>query len=233
MLRIAAPPHSEPKVLLCGSPGGSEKRTACGTRKRSEESKDPCFSIPGSENQGGMAVQQSLRLAAPPHSEPKVLLCGSPGSVQIRTSFSMEVIVAIPFARWGAQPYVTHPFPYPETLAAAASACGSDGVVRHSHCVHPIHMAMKWRRMLDEDASLDMSQLARNQSVSRARVTQVMNLLALPQDVRAHLIGLQEPAAIRYFNEHKLRTVVACATPETQVRRFRELCRSFGQYAAI
>ena len=138
-----------------------------------------------------------------------------------------------PFSRWGAQPYVTHPFPYPETLAAVANATGSEGVARRSRCVHPIHLALKWRRMLDEDASLNMAQLARNQGVARARVTQVMNLLALPKDVQAYLIALQERAAIRHFSEHKLRPVAACAAPETQVRRFCEICRSFGPGASI
>ncbi|NLE57201.1 MAG: hypothetical protein GX616_02490 [Planctomycetes bacterium] len=87
--------------------------------------------------------------------------------------------------------------------------------------------------MLDEDASLSMAQLARNHGVSRARVTQVMNLLALPQDVQAHLIALQDPAAIRYLSEHKLRHIAACATPKRQVLGFRELCRSFGSDASI
>jgi hypothetical protein len=180
------------------------------------------------ENQGGKAVQQMLRIAAPPYSDAKRLLYGSAGRGGIRTIFSIEVIVAIPFARWGAQPYVTYPFPYPETLAAVANATGSEGVARLSRCVHPIHLAMKWRRMLDADASLNMAQLARNQGVSRARVTQVMNLLALPLDVQAHLTALQEPAAIRFFSEHKLRPLAACATPEIQAHRFRELYRSFG-----
>lgn len=153
---------------------------------------------------------------------------GSAGSAQIRTSLSIEVIVAIPFARWGAQPYVTHPFPYPETLAAAAHASGSECTTQPICCAHPIHLALKWREMLDANDSLTMSQLARIQSVSRARVTQIMNLLALPQDVQAHLIALQEPAAIRYFSEHKLRSIAADATSEMQVRRFGELCQSFG-----
>jgi hypothetical protein len=153
----------------------------------------------------------------------------APGSGVIRTLLSIEVIIAILFSRWGAQPYATYPFPYPETLAATASAAGTERADRSSHCTHPIYLAMKWRQMLDEDASLNMAQLARNQGVSRARVTQVMNLLALPLDVQAHLIGLQEPAAIRYFSEHKLRPIAACATPETQVHRFGELCQSFGR----
>jgi hypothetical protein len=178
-------------------------------------------------------VQQNFRFAAPPSSDAQRLLLGSAGRGGIRTIFSIEVIVAIPFARWGAQPYATYPFPYPETLAAAASACGSGRAAPTSHYVHPVHLALKWRQMLDEDASLNMAQLSRNQGVSRARITQVMNLLALPQDVQAHLIALQEPAAIRYLSEHKLRSIAACAAPDMQVRRFRELCLSFGSDTPI
>jgi len=157
----------------------------------------------------------------------------SAGSGGTRAFFSIEATVAVPFSRWGAQPYVTHPFPYPETLAAAASACGSDGVARRSRCVHPIHLALTWRRMLDDDPALSMAQLARNQGISRARVTQIMNLLALPKEVQTHLTVLQEPAAIRYFSEHKLRSIARCTSPVMQVRRFRELCRSLGSGARI
>jgi hypothetical protein len=97
---------------------------------------------------------------------------------------------------------VTYPFPYPETLAAVANATGSEGVARLSRCVHPIHLAMKWRRMLDADASLNMAQLARNQGVSRARVTQVMNLKrAFGQDAQDDRSEDQQVATERAFTD--------------------------------
>jgi hypothetical protein len=110
----------------------------------------------------------------------------------------------------------------PETFAAAANAAGSERPGRPRRCAHPIDLALKWRRMIEANDDLTMAQLARNQAVSRARVTQVMKLLALPQDVQSYLIALQDPAATSYFSEHKLRVLAACASAEMQMRKFLE-----------
>jgi hypothetical protein len=92
---------------------------------------------------------------------------------------------------------------------------------------HPIHMALKWQRMLDVDPNLRMAEIARNQSVSRARITQIMNLLALPKEILESLIALRNPTEIAFLNERRLRAIAACATAEMQMCRFHELQHSF------
>jgi hypothetical protein len=48
---------------------------------------------------------------------------------------------------------------------------------------NPIYLAREWRRALDEDKYTSAAALARQLRISKARVTQVLNLLELSPDV--------------------------------------------------
>ena len=137
------------------------------------------------------------------------------------------VTVAIPFSRWGAQPYITRPFLFPIAVVDTMRAATTEPALADDPPPHPIHLALKWRQMLDRDPDLNMAQLARNQNLSRARVTQIMNLLALPKRVQESIVALQDPAEIRFLNERRLRAIALGATSEMQVHRFHDLRKSF------
>jgi hypothetical protein len=158
---------------------------------------------------------------------------GSPGMAQTRTSFTLEMTVGIPLLRWGEGPFVSHPVPYPSNCLDAAKALVPDIDTPRSPLGHPIHMALKWRQMLDEDPGLSMAQIARNQNVSRARVTQIMNLLSLPQGIQECLTAVRNPAEIAFLTEHKLRAVTACASAELQMRQFLEIQNAFRMSSAV
>jgi septum formation inhibitor-activating ATPase MinD len=70
---------------------------------------------------------------------------------------------------------------------------------------HIIHKAIKWKKMLDNKAVLSMSEISRKESLTRARVTQIMNLLKLPAEMQEFLLNLENPREIRKFSERKLR----------------------------
>ena len=63
------------------------------------------------------------------------------------------------------------------------------------------------------------------EGLSRARVTQLMNLLQLPEEIQK---DLQHPPAsleIYAFSERRLRQLLTCGDRELQLRRWQELVR--------
>jgi ParB-like chromosome segregation protein Spo0J len=70
---------------------------------------------------------------------------------------------------------------------------------------HIIHKAIEWKRMLDEGIVKSLNEIAKRERLSRARVTQVMNLLKLPEEVKLLLARLGEPKEIRKYSERRLR----------------------------
>jgi len=59
--------------------------------------------------------------------------------------------------------------------------------------------------MLDEGLAESLNDIAKIKNLSRARVTQIMDLLKLPAEVKKFLTGLQDPAEIRRYSETRLR----------------------------
>jgi hypothetical protein len=59
--------------------------------------------------------------------------------------------------------------------------------------------------MLDDGTVKSLSEIARNEGLTRARVTQIMNLLKLPADMQVFLLELEDPKHIRKYSERRLR----------------------------
>jgi hypothetical protein len=70
---------------------------------------------------------------------------------------------------------------------------------------HIIHKAIEWKRMLDARSVGSYGEIARKEGLTRARVTQIMNLLKLPPKWKAFLAGLDDPKDIRKYSERRLR----------------------------
>jgi hypothetical protein len=70
---------------------------------------------------------------------------------------------------------------------------------------HIIHKAIKWKRMLDDGVVGSLREIAVKEGLTRARVTQVMNLIKLPDKTKRFLLGLEDPIEIRNHSERKLR----------------------------
>jgi len=62
--------------------------------------------------------------------------------------------------------------------------------------------------------------------ISRARVTQVMNLLRLPSKIQVGLMRPPFPLEIHSFSERSLRVLVSCGDEEAQTARWRELVQN-------
>ena len=55
---------------------------------------------------------------------------------------------------------------------------------------------------------------------SRARVTQIMNLLDLPEPIISFVAGLQKPTQIRIVSERKLRAMLELTSKPVQLCAF-------------
>ena len=104
----------------------------------------------------------------------------------------------------------------------------SDSVDRIPKCTkHMIHLAIKWREQLRNDPALTRAQIAAQERLSRARVTQVMSLLELPQDVQSFLGTLTDPKEIRFFSERRLRRLLCLQNVSAQRKLWEETISEF------
>jgi hypothetical protein len=67
--------------------------------------------------------------------------------------------------------------------------------------------------------------LARKLKISKARLTQIMNLLKLAPEIQESLKNLSDPSLLRYFNEKRLRPITCIKDKHTQLEKFEELKR--------
>jgi hypothetical protein len=88
----------------------------------------------------------------------------------------------------------------------------------------PLLEARRYARILQNDPSLaNRADLAREMHVSRARVTQILNLLRLDPEVQKHLLDLQDQRAVRFFSERRLRLLIRIEDPKQQMREFEKM----------
>lgn len=84
---------------------------------------------------------------------------------------------------------------------------------------HAIHRARAWQRRLDNEPSLKRLQLAKEENLSPASVTQHLKLLLLADEIQAHLLNLTTERAVRRFSLNQLLPLADLSLDE-QRRRF-------------
>jgi hypothetical protein len=97
--------------------------------------------------------------------------------------------------------------------------------------VYPFLLAQLWRQQMEHDAKLNKARIAAREGISRARVTQVMNLLQLPAEIQAGLLTPPAPLEIHSFSERSLRVLVSCENEESQMSRWRKLVQELKSSA--
>jgi len=83
-------------------------------------------------------------------------------------------------------------------------------------------LAYEFQGLLDAGVVNTRAEIAGRYGFSRARVTQVMSLLRLPESIRDHLSALP-PDQQRLYSERRLREIVAVSDREAQLERFSRL----------
>jgi len=88
----------------------------------------------------------------------------------------------------------------------------------------PLQEARRYARILENDPSVTTrADLAREMGVSRARVTQVTNLLRLDSEVQEKLLKLEDQGAMRFFSERRLRPLIQIEDPRRQLQEFERM----------
>ena len=77
--------------------------------------------------------------------------------------------------------------------------------------------------MLDNGEVNSQSQLARQIGLTRARVTQLLNLLKLPPAVVAELSARADRDQIAFYTERRLRPVTKLASGKEKLETFRRI----------
>jgi biotin operon repressor len=77
--------------------------------------------------------------------------------------------------------------------------------IRKSQYRNPILLARQWQKDLIEGKFISQADLSRKVGVSRARVTQVLNLLKLPGEIIEKVCAMGDPLTKPLVTEHSLR----------------------------
>ncbi len=89
--------------------------------------------------------------------------------------------------------------------------------------VSPVALALAFQRMLEEGEVNNRSDLAKRVALTRARVTQILNLLKLPARILEELQAIHEPAQIAFYTERRLRPIARIQRTKEQIDAFRNL----------
>lgn len=79
---------------------------------------------------------------------------------------------------------------------------------------NPVYLAREWRGALDGGEYASPAALARHLKVSRARVTQIMNLLHLSPEVVEMISSMGDPLRSPIIAERRLRPLLALTTEQ-------------------
>jgi ParB-like chromosome segregation protein Spo0J len=83
---------------------------------------------------------------------------------------------------------------------------------------NPIHLAKEWREALDKGRYASPAALALNLKVSRARVTQILNLLKLSPEVIQMISSFGDPLRSPFVTERRLRPLLSLNLEQQKVR---------------
>ena len=73
---------------------------------------------------------------------------------------------------------------------------------------NPIFLARQWQKDLAEGKYDSRADLSRNLGISRARVTQILNLLKLPEDIIEKVSAIGDNLPKQVVTERKLRLLL-------------------------
>jgi len=83
---------------------------------------------------------------------------------------------------------------------------------------NPVYLAKEWHRALDGCEYASLATLARHYKASRARVTQIMNLLKLSPEVVDIISSLGDPVNGPVVTERRLRRMLALTAEQQKTQ---------------
>ena len=148
---------------------------------------------------------------------------GSAGNGKNRTFWTLALTMGLPFSRWGATPFVCAPMPFPANNVVHTGGKSKETSQEMASSKHPYQLAQIWRRQMALDSTLNKAKIAAREGLSRARVTQIMNLLQLPAEIQAVLSAPPSPPKIHSFSERRLRSILEKNDGEPQHQEWHNL----------
>jgi hypothetical protein len=94
--------------------------------------------------------------------------------------------------------------------------------------VSPVTLAFAFQRMLDNGEVNNQAELANKVGLTRARITQLLNLLKLPDAIIQELGSSCEEEQIAFYTERRLRPITQLRNTKRQIAAFRRLGSQIG-----
>jgi len=79
---------------------------------------------------------------------------------------------------------------------------------------HPLVPACEFQRLLENGVVNNKAEIARKYDLSRARVTQIMNLLNLPSDIKEQILQLPQHQWCHFSERRLLKIIKAYPEPK-------------------
>jgi len=73
---------------------------------------------------------------------------------------------------------------------------------------NPVYLAKEYKQMIDSGEVKNQAELARIKGISRARVTQILNLLKLDKSIIDNLEKIGDPMDKKITSERELRKII-------------------------
>ena len=87
--------------------------------------------------------------------------------------------------------------------------------------------ALKYQRMLHSGIVKSKAELARKEGLSRARVTQILNLINLAPEIQNYLMITTDRKDLKILTERRLRDLTKITDCKKQTQEFRQLLSDF------
>lgn len=100
--------------------------------------------------------------------------------------------------------------------AQSGSEAGSTPAGRIPRVARLMALAIRFDQLIRDGVVADQAELARLGHVTRARLTQIMNLLALAPDIQQHLLVLSSTGGGTTTSAHRCQVVLEPATTEVE-----------------
>jgi hypothetical protein len=94
---------------------------------------------------------------------------------------------------------------------------------RTPRVVELLRKALEWQALLESGRVRNQADIAHQEGVTRARVTQVMALLRLAPEIQAHILSMPDEARRPAITERALRPISQMEDPPDQKAKFQEL----------
>ena len=83
--------------------------------------------------------------------------------------------------------------------------------------------AVEYQKMLSMGVAKNKAEIARIQGVSRARVTQILNIMNLAPEIKAYLNSTADQNDLKTLTERRLRKIAKIIDHQLQIEKFQEL----------